>query len=301
MRKIAMILENESQVTEAVLRAMAATPNPRLREVMSALVRHLHSFAREVRPTEAEFEFGLQVLNAIGQATNDSHNEAVLYSDIIGLSTLVGLLNNPIGPGHTAAALLGPFWRLNAPHCANGDTIARSETPGLPLFVSGRVTDSAGKPVAGANVDVWQASPVGLYEIQDPNQDDMNLRGLFTTDADGRYWFRSVKPAGYPVPVHGPGGDLLRAQLRHPYRPAHVHFMVSAFGYKTLVTQVFADDDEQLENDVTFSVIGSLIGKFVRHEDGSAPAPDVTPPFCTLAYDLVIEPGESRLPAPPIR
>jgi catechol 1,2-dioxygenase len=296
-----MILENETQVTEAVQRAMAATPNGRLREVMDALVRHLHAFAREVRPTEAEFEIGLQFLNAIGQATNDQHNEAVLFSDIIGLSTLVGLLNNPIGPDHTAAALLGPFWRLNAPHCANGDNIARSATPGMPLFVSGRVIDSAGKPVAGASVDVWQASPVGLYEIQDPNQDEMNLRGLFTTDEEGRYWFRSVRPAGYPVPVHGPSGDLLRAQRRHPYRPSHVHFMVTAPGYKTLITQVFADDDEQLENDVTFSVIASLIGRFVRHEDGQAPDADVAPPFYTLSYDLVIEPGETRIPHPPIR
>jgi protocatechuate 3,4-dioxygenase beta subunit len=296
-----MILDNETQVTEAVLRAMATTPNPRLREVMDALVRHLHAFVREVRPSDEEFEYGLQVLNTIGQTTNDSHNEGVLYSDILGISTLVGLLNNPVGPGHTTAALLGPFWRLNAPRCANGETIARSATPGLPLFVSGRVLDSAGKPVAGASVDVWQASPVGLYEIQDPNQDDMNLRGLFTSDEEGRYWFRSVKPAGYPVPMHGPGGDLLRAQRRHPYRPAHIHFMVSAPGYKTLITQIFADDDEQLENDVTISVVRSLIGHFERHDSGTAPAPDVTPPFCTLTYDMVIEPGESRLPAPPIR
>jgi catechol 1,2-dioxygenase len=296
-----MILDNETQVTDAVLQAMAGAPDERLRAVMASLVRHMHAFVREIRPSEQEFETGLQFLNAIGQATNDSHNEAVLFSDIIGVSTLVGLLNNPIGPGQTAAALLGPFWRLNAPQCANGDTIARSETPGMPLFVSGRVTDAQGKPVAGAHVDVWQASPVGLYEVQDLNQDDMNLRGIFTSDADGRFWFRSVKPAGYPVPVHGPSGDLLRAQRRHPFRPSHLHFMVTAPGYKTLTTQVFADDDEQLNNDVTFSVIGSLIGKFVRHESGEAPVPDVPPPFYTLAYDLVVEPGETRIPAPPIR
>jgi protocatechuate 3,4-dioxygenase beta subunit len=296
-----MILESEGQVTEAVLQAMAATPNARLREVMAMFVRHMHAFVREAQPSEEEFEIGLKFLNAIGQATNDQHNEAVLFSDIIGVSTLVGLLNNPIGPGHTAAALLGPFWRLNAPHCANGDNIARSQTPGPALFVSGRVLDAQGKPVAGAHVDVWQASPVGLYEIQDPNQDEMNLRGLFTTDAEGRYWFQSVKPAGYPVPVHGPSGDLLRAQLRHPYRPAHVHFMVTAPGCKTLITQVFVDHDEQLNNDVTFSVIASLIGKFVRHDSGTAPAPDVEPPFYTLTYDLIVEPGETRIPEPPIR
>jgi protocatechuate 3,4-dioxygenase beta subunit len=296
-----MILKNESQVTEAVLEAMAPTPDDRLRDVMAAFVRHIHAFVREVRPTEQEFEFGLGFLNAIGQATNDQHNEAVLFSDIIGVSTLVGLLNNPIGPDHTAAALLGPFWRLNAPRCANGDTIARSETPGTPLLVSGRVLNPKGEPIVAANVDVWQASPVGLYEIQDPNQDEMNLRGQFTTDSEGRYWFRSVKPSGYPVPVHGPSGDLLRAQIRHPFRPAHVHFMVTAPGHKTLITQVFADDDKELDNDVTFSVIASLVGKFVRHDSGPAPAADVGHPFYTLEYDLVVEPGETRIPKPPIR
>ena len=157
--------------------------------------------------------------------------------------------------GQTAAALLGPFWRDNAPRYELGANLVQSATPGEPLFVSGVVRDVDGRPVAGANVDVWHASPVGLYENQDPEQAEMNLRGLFTTDAEGRYHFRSVRPAGYPVPTDGPCGDLLRAQLRHPYRPAHIHFMITKPGFKTLITQIFSDDAEHLETDVTFSVI----------------------------------------------
>jgi protocatechuate 3,4-dioxygenase beta subunit len=296
-----VILEHQSQVTDAVLDANAATPDPRLREIIDSLVRHVHAFLRETRPTEDEFEVGLRFIAAIGQKTRDMRNEVVLAADVFGVSTLVGLLNSPLGPDHTAAALLGPFWRQNAPVCALGDNIARSDTPGAPLFVRGHVRNSAGKPVPGAVIDVWQASPVGLYENEDPAQQDYNLRGVFRADAEGGFHFRSVKPAGYPVPVDGPVGGLLRAQRRHPYRPAHLHFMVSHPGYKTLVTQVFPSDAEDLGRDVTFSVIASLIGNFVRHEGGTPPAPDVKGPWYTLDYDLVIEPGEQRFPVPPIR
>lgn len=285
-----MILEDQADVTRAVELAMQATPDPRLRAVMAAVVRHLHALVREVRPTEAEFEAAIGFLVGIGQATGETKNEVVLAADVLGISTLVGLLNNPVGPDHTAAALLGPFWRLNAPACELGASIARADTPGEPLAVSGQVRDRSGAPIADAAVDVWQASPVGLYENQDPEQPEMNLRGLFRTDADGRYHFRSVRPAGYPVPTDGPVGDLLRAQRRHPYRPAHLHFMVSAPGFKTLTTQVFADDSENLDNDVTISVIASLLGRFERDGAGG----------CTLEYDLVLEPGESRIPAAPI-
>jgi catechol 1,2-dioxygenase len=295
-----MIIEHESQLTGAVLEAMARTPNGRLREVMAALVPHLHAFIREVRPTEDEFEFGMRFVAAIGQHTHDKNNEVVLAADILGISSLVGLLNNSLTNGQTAAALLGPFWRDNAPRYELGANLVQSETPGQALFVSGVVRDLDGRPVAGAHVDVWHASPVGLYENQDPEQAEMNLRGLFTTDAEGRYHFRSVRPAGYPVPTGGPCGDLLRAQLRHPYRPAHIHFMVTKPGFKTLITQIFSDDAEHLETDVTFSVIQSIVGRYERHESGPAPAPDVEGPFYTLGYDFVMEPGEMRIPVPPI-
>ncbi|MBL8555456.1 MAG: hypothetical protein JNL41_14370 [Phenylobacterium sp.] len=284
-----MIVEHQSDLTLAVEQAMQATPDPRLREVMSAFVRHAHAFVREVRPTDAEFERGLGFLIALGHATGETTNEVVLAADVLGVSTLVDLLNNPLGDDVTATALLGPFWRLNAPACASGDCIARDNTPGEPLTVSGQVRDRAGRPIAGAKVDVWQASPVGLYENQDEGQPTMNLRGVFTADGDGRFALRTVRPAGYPVPTDGPVGDLLRAQRRHPYRPAHIHFMVTAPGYRTLVTQVFADDGEHLETDVTFSVVRSLVGRLASGPEGFR-----------LAYDFVLEEGESRVPTPPI-
>ena len=295
------IVEDEASVTDKVLAAMRGAASPRLREVMAALVRHLHAFAREVRLTEKEFETGINFLNRIGQATHDAHNEGILFSDAVGLSTLVCLLNNGRnGATETASALLGPFWRMNSPRTENGDSIVRSETPGPALFVSCRVCDPRGKPLEGVEVDVWQASPVGLYENQDERQCDMNLRGKFTTDSEGRFWFRSVKPAGYPVPTHGPVGDLLRAQGRHPYRPAHLHFLAFKSAYKTLITQVFVDDDEHLESDVVFGVTRHLIGDF-RRGHGTPPSPDVKGPWYRLDYEFVMEPGEAKLPKPPIK
>ena len=297
-----MIIENQALVTEVVLNAMARAPNDRLRDIMAALVRHAHAFARDVKLTEGEFEQGIAFLNAIGQATNDVHNEGVLLSDVLGFSTLVCLLNNGnAGATETAAALLGPFWRMHSPATPNGGTIVRSATPGPELFANCRVTDVNGDPIVGVDVDVWQASPVGLYENQDDTQADMNLRGKFRTDADGRFSFRSVCPAGYPVPTHGPVGRLLEAQLRHPYRPAHLHFLGWKPGYKTLITQVFVAEDERLETDVVFGVTRHLVGKYVRHDTGTPPAPDVTTPWYTLDYAFVMEPGEAKLPVPPIK
>jgi catechol 1,2-dioxygenase len=296
------IIESAGEVTPVVLRAMAGADDARLRELAGALVKHLHAFAREVKLTEREFEYGLDFLNRIGQATNDSHNEAVLFSDAIGFSTLVCMLNNGnAGSTETAAALLGPFWRANSPRTANGGSIVRSPTAGPQLFASCQVVDPDGRPIEGVDVDVWQSSPVGLYENQDDTQADMNLRGKFTTDADGRFGFRSVKPAGYPVPTHGPVGDMLRVQKRHPYRPAHVHFLGFKPGFKTLITQIFIDDDKYLESDVVFGVTRALIGEFRRHESGNPPASGVVAPWYTLSHRFVMEPGEAVLPKPPIK
>lgn len=295
------ILDHADDVTEVVLDAMSHAPNARLRQIMAALVHHLHAFAREVRLTEAEFELGIDFLNRIGQATNDAHNEAILFSDTVGFSTLVCLLNNgQHGATETAAALLGPFWRMHSPPTENGGSIVRSTTPGPGLFVEGRITDPSGTPLADVAVDVWQASPIGLYENQDPGQADMNLRGTFETNQDGRFWFRSVKPAGYPVPTHGPTGQLLHAQQRHPFRPAHLHFLAYKPGFKTLITQVFAADDHNLEDDVVFGVTRHLIGKF-REMTGTPPEAGLTNPWFELRYDFVMEVGEAKLPIPPIR
>ncbi|MCA0317498.1 MAG: catechol 1,2-dioxygenase [Proteobacteria bacterium] len=286
-----MIIERQEQVTDAVLSAMAETADPRLKEIMEALVRHLHAFAREVRLTEPEWEKAIEYAVGLGQFTNDTHNEAVLASDAVGLSTLVCLLNNGNGGNtETAAALLGPFWRMHSPRTENGGSILRSETPGATLVASCLVRDGKGQPIAGAEVDVWQASPIGMYENQDESQADMNLRGKFVTGADGRFAFTSVKPAGYPVPTHGVVGRMLEAQNRHPYRPAHIHFLIYKPGFKTLITQVFVDDDKHLESDAVFGVTRSLIGDFARDGDGY-----------TLDYTFVMEPGEAVLPVPPIK
>lgn len=285
------IVTTPNSVLPIALDAMARTPNPRLREVVASLTRHLHAFVQEVKLSEEEFEQALDFIVAIGQATGEKKNEVVLAADILGISTLVALQNNQDPQGESPSALLGPFWRANAPDCACGDSIARSGTPGVPLFVSGVVRDGQGQPLADAMVDVWQASPVGLYENQDPTQENMNLRGRFRTDAEGRYHFRSVRPAGYPVPVDGPCGVLLKAQRRHPNRPAHLHFMVSKPGFKVLVSQVYADDDENLESDPTFGVTRRLIGRYALQPDGQS---------ATLAYDFQLEPGETKFPRPPI-
>jgi hydroxyquinol 1,2-dioxygenase len=297
-----MIIADQQQVTPAVLEAIARSPDPRFREIMSALVRHLHDFAREVKLTEREFEQAVGYVVSLGQHTNDSHNEAVLMSGSLGFSTLICLLNNGNnGQTETAANLLGPFWRMHSPRTENGGSIVRSPTPGPALFVSARVRDTAGRPIEGAEVDVWHSSPEGFYEQQDPKQAHMNLRGKFTTDADGAFGFRSVKPAGYPIPIDGPAGDFVRATKRHHYRPAHLHFLIYKPGFKTLISQVYVNDDERLDSDVQFGVTRALIGNYVRHDNGRAPAPDVEPPWYSLDYTFPMEPGEARLPRPPIK
>ena len=199
---------------------MARTRDPRLREIMISLVSHLHAFVRDIRLTEPEFREATALLSELGRLSTDNHNETVLMAGSLGVSSLVCLLNNGDGgQTETSQSLLGPFWRLNSPRVENGGSIVRSETPGPPLFVSARVVDRDGQPVAGAEVDVWHASPVGLYENQDPGQAEMNLRGKFLTDDNGRFSFRSVMMVGYPIPTDGVVGRLLEAQGRHPFRP----------------------------------------------------------------------------------
>jgi hydroxyquinol 1,2-dioxygenase len=250
--------------------------------------------------TEAEFQQACGCIAKLGQMTNVSHNEVVLAAGSLGVSTLVCLLNNPGLGRDTTANLLGPFWRMDSPRTANGDSIVRSSTPGEPIFVRVLVNDAAGLPVSDAEVDVWHASTEGYYENQDPGQADMNLRGKFTTDAKGLISFRSVKPAGYPIPVSGPVGDLLRAQGRHNLRPAHLHFLIYKPGFKTQFSQVYSSDDPNLETDVQFGVTQALIGRYVRHEGEPAPAPDVVGPWHSLEHTFVIDAGEAKLPRPPI-
>lgn len=284
------VVNGAGSVTDVVLKAMSRTPDPRLREVMESLVRHLHAFAREVRPTAEEFEQGLDFVRRLGEASGPEKNEVILLSDLLGFSTLVVMLQKEAEQGGTDPALLGPFWRARSPRCAPGESIARDARGGEALAVAGRVVDPGGKPMGGVLVDVWQASPVGLYENQDPEQPDRNLRGLFETDAEGRFHFRTVRPAGYPVPTDGPCGELLRAQDRHPWRPAHIHFMLSKEGWRTLVTQVFDNADDAIESDVVFGVTPALAGRFERAKDGTL----------HLDYEFVMHPGTRRIPRPPL-
>jgi catechol 1,2-dioxygenase len=296
-----MIVEGEAELTQAVLEVMAQTTDPRLREIMMALARHLHELVREVRLSEDEFRDATAILNEIGQLSTGKHNEMVLMAGSLGVSSLVCLLNNGDGgTTETSQSLLGPFWRMGSPRVENGGTLVRSPTPGPAFFMTARVVDRQRAPVAGAEVDVWHTSPAGLYENEDPEQAEMNLRGKLTTDADGRFRFRSVKPAGYPIPTKGVVGRLLRAQGRHPYRPAHVHALVFKPSFKTLISQVYADDDPNLETDVQFGVTRALVGRFERHDGPHPEAPDVSPPWYSLDYTFVMEPGEARLPRPPI-
>ena len=296
-----MIIENQEQVTEAVLSELQRAKDPRFREIVSAAVRHLHDFAREVKLTEDEFRQACAFIASLGKKTNETHNEVVLLAGSLGFSTLVCLLNNGNnGQTETTANLLGPFWRMDSPVTKNGDSIVRSSTPGPALFVNAWVRDAGGKPIADAEVDVWQSSPEGFYENQDPIQADMNLRGKFRTDENGGIRFRSVKPAGYPIPVDGPVGDLIRLQGRHNMRPAHLHFLIYKPGYKTHISQVYVNDDKNLDTDVQFGVTRALVGNYTRHESGNPPAADVSGPWYSLDFTFTVEPGVSKLPRAPI-
>lgn len=277
---------------DAVLAANADTANPRLKTILDSAIRHLHAFALEVDLTPDELQVGLDFLVAVGKATGPAKHEGILLADILGLATLVQLRSarNAVNAGGTEPALVGPFWRAQQPLRERGTCIASADTPGERLRVQGRVTGLDGRPLAGARVETWQASPKGLYENQDPAQENMNLRARFETDADGRFWFTSVRPAGYPVPIDGPCGALLAAQRRKVMRPAHLHFIVAAEGYKVLATQFFDIDDPAAHEDVVFGAVGSLLRRFEPDGEGG----------WRLDVELRLEPGETRLPHCPL-
>jgi len=299
-----MIVENAVQLTEAVVHEMRNTESARTREILESLVRHLHAFAREVKLTEPEFDAAIRLVTDLGQKTTPSHNEVRLMAGSLGLSTLVCLMNNGEGSidgeVETSANLLGPFWRVNSPVTPNGGSIVRSDTTGEAMFFDGVVVDQAGEPIADAEVDVWHASTVGLYENQDPEQAEMNLRGKFFTDKDGRFAFRSIKPSGYPVPMGGPVGKLLTVQKRHPFRPAHLHCLIHKAGYKTIASQLYSSDDPMLESDAQFGVTRPLIARYVRHQNEPAPNGEALPAWWSLEHRFVLEPGVEWLPTPPV-
>lgn len=282
---------NEHTITAAVLERIADTPDPRLKEIMSALVRHMHDFAREVRLTEAEWAAGVEFLTATGQKCSDKRQEFILLSDTLGLSMLTVALNHAKSAQATEATVFGPFHVQGAPRLELGGDISGG-AKGEPLFVNAVVRGRDGEPVPRAEVDVWEADAEGFYDVQRAGLDRPQGRAVFRTDDKGRLWFRGVMPVAYPIPTDGPVGDMLRATKRHPWRPAHVHFMIQAPGYETLITHVFRDGDAYLDSDAVFGVRNSLVGDFVSHPAGAAPDGSAQEtPFHTLNFDFVLEPA----------
>jgi hydroxyquinol 1,2-dioxygenase len=267
----------EEELTSAVLAQLSSCRDARLKSVMEALVRHLHQFVREVEPTPDEWMAAIQFLTRTGQMCNDRRQEYILLSDTLGVSMLVDAINNRKPAGATESSVLGPFYLEGAPEAASGIDLAPGEGPGV--VVSGSVKDTHGRALPAAVLDVWQTAPNGLYHMQDGDQPEFHLCARVVAGDDGRYQFRTLKPVSYAIPTDGPAGELLRSVGRHPYRPAHIHFIVSAPGYKTVVTQLFVRGDAYLESDAVFGVKASLIADYAREGDE-----------WTVAYDFVLEP-----------
>lgn len=285
--------KTEDDITAEVLARFAATPDPRLRQIMLSLIGHLHAFVKEVQLTEAEWFKAIEILTEAGKMCSDRRQEFILFSDTLGVSMVVDLLGHRKPEGATESTVFGPFHRLGAPDMPPGGNIAHRDATGAPAFVGGRVLDLAGKPIAGAVLDVWQAQTNGLYDSQDAHPEELHMRGKFRTDGEGRYRLRTVIPVHYPIPSDGPVGAMLKATGRHPWRPAHIHFVVSADGYEPVTTHIFDRRDPYLESDAVFAVKDALICDFVHH-DGSngAPPPDgVTGPYYTAAFDFTLAPA----------
>jgi protocatechuate 3,4-dioxygenase beta subunit len=257
---------NENTATAAVLERLSGCKDARLKEIMTSVITHLHTLIREVEPTPDEWMTAIRFLTETGQKCDDKRQEFILLSDTLGVSMLVDAVNHRKPSGATESTVLGPFHVAGPPKRKMGDTISL-DSKGDPTWVSGRVTDLDGNPIDGAILDVWQASSDGAYDVQDPNQPKMNLRGLFTTGPDGRFFFRTVKPSCYPIPTDGPVGRMLTALGRHPMRPAHIHFIVGAPGFEPVTTHMFVDGDEYLESDAVFGVKDSLVVPFVKTGD----------------------------------
>jgi hydroxyquinol 1,2-dioxygenase len=283
----------EQAVTDEVLASFGGAASPRFREVMQALVRHLHGFAREVRLTEAEWEQAIGFLTRAGHITDDRRQEFILLSDVLGLSMLTVGINAPRSAGATEPTVLGPFFVAGAPEIPLGGDIAHGAS-GDPCWVQGRILGTDGAPVPGARIEVWEADADGFYDVQYPGTRTAG-RGWLRSGSGGEYRFWSVHPAPYPIPGDGPVGDLLAAAGRGPMRPAHLHFRVQAPGYQTLITHFFVAGDPYLDRDAVFGVKESLIAEFTRHEPGAGPdGRELTGPWSSLRRDIVLAHGPSR-------
>jgi hydroxyquinol 1,2-dioxygenase len=277
-------------LTAAVLASFAGADDKRFREIAESLVRHVHDFVTDVGLTEDEWLKAVDFLTRTGQLSDDKRQEFILLSDVLGVSMLVIGLAHPTTGGATESTVFGPFFVEGSPAIENGGDLANG-APGQPCFMQGRILSTSGEPIPSAAIEVWQADEDGFYDVQLAGLDRFRGRGHLSSGDDGRFSFWSVLPEAYPIPTDGPVGELLAAAGRGPMRPAHVHFMVSAPGYKTLTTHVFVAGDEYLDRDAVFGVKSSLIAAFERHEAGTAPdGRTIDTPFYTLSYDLVLAP-----------
>jgi hydroxyquinol 1,2-dioxygenase len=281
----------EETAADAVVESFAATPDPRLRELLTSLVRHLHAFVRDTEPTIAEWERAIDFLTATGHKCDSERQEFILLSDVLGISMLVETINNRTASAATESTVLGPFHMVASPRRALGDTIDLVGT-GPQCVLEGRVLSAQGTPLPGAELDVWQANDQGFYDVQQPDvQPPGNGRGLFTAGQDGAYWFRTIVPTHYPIPTDGPVGTLLEATKRHAYRPAHIHFIVSASGYRPLTTHIFVAGSPYIESDAVFAVKKSLITEFTPVDDPEqAVLYGLTGPFQRASFDIVLQP-----------
>jgi hydroxyquinol 1,2-dioxygenase len=270
---------NQDTITQAVLERFADTPNPRLKEIVNSLVQHLHDFARDVKLTEDEWMKGIQYLTATGQKCDAKRQEFILLSDVLGLSMLTIALNHDKPAGCTEPTVFGPFFLEEAPHYELGADVANG-AKGDPCLVSGRVLGLGGETIPNALINVWQADEDGLYDVQYMNEDRIQARGILHSDAKGHFHFKTIVAEAYPIPVDGPVGELLGATKRHPWRPAHLHFMVEAPGYERLITHVFREDDQYLDSDAVFGVRQTLITDWPKQPDGSY----------IMNYDFVLNP-----------
>jgi catechol 1,2-dioxygenase len=279
-----------AELTDEVVARFSDAPDPRLRQIMQSLIRHLHAFAVDVRLTQAEWLAGIRFLTATGQKCDDKRQEFILLSDTLGLSMLVDLLEHEREDHATESTVLGPFYVPGSPERAHGDSIAERPS-GEPALVSGRVLDVDGRPIAGAEVDVWQNGDDMLYAVQDPDAPQTNLRGLFRTTDDGRYAFLGVRPTDYPIPEDGPVGGMLAVTGRHAWRAAHLHFIVRAASFRPVTTHVFDDGSRYLDSDTVFGVKPSLVRHFERHEPGADDPPRGVAPdqaWYSLRFDFVL-------------
>jgi hydroxyquinol 1,2-dioxygenase len=287
---------DEVSVTQAVIGRLSECDDPRFKRIMTSLITHLHDFVREVRLTEAEWMTAIQFLTDVGQTCTDKRQEFILLSDTLGVSVLVITLNHPPDKGSLESTVLGPFYWEGAPDLPLGSNLAEG-VKGEPAFYSGRVFSTNGQPLENALLDIWSGDGEGNYDMQIADS-GMKARGKIRTDSEGRYWFRSIKPTFYPVPTDGPVGRMLGKMGRHPYRPGHIHMIVSAPGHLPVTTHLFVAGSEYLDSDAVFGMKESLVAKFERHPAGPGPfgAP-VDTPFYTVNYDFRLRPAATAVPS----